>query len=169
MKCQQCDKLATFHITELMGGKPQELHLCEEHARTYLTQNEEEVAAASSLAGVLAHQMAVGQTAEELARLDQRVCPVCGISFYEFRNQGRLGCPHDYIAFAKELEPLITNIHGETEHTGKRPARYAGGTEARTALIRLRREMKEAIAEERYEKAKELKDEIKRVAAMPLE
>jgi protein arginine kinase activator len=169
MKCQQCDKLATFHITELMGGKPQELHLCEEHARTYLTQSDDEAAASSSLAGVLAHQMAVGQTAEELAKLDQRVCPVCGISFYEFRNQGRLGCPHDYIAFAKELEPLIINIHGEMEHTGKRPARYPGGTESRTALIRLRREMKEAIAEERYEKAKELKDEIERVAATPVE
>ena len=42
MKCQQCSKTATFHITELTKGKPQELHLCEEHARHYLTQNEEE-------------------------------------------------------------------------------------------------------------------------------
>ena len=169
MKCQQCDKLATFHITELTGGKPQELHLCEEHARQYLTQSDEEAATATSLAGVLAHQMAVGQTAEELARLDQRACPICGITFYEFRNQGRLGCPHDYVAFATELEPLIINIHGETEHAGKRPARYAGGTESRTRLIGLRREMKQAISEERYEKAKELKDEIKNVEIAPLE
>ncbi len=68
MKCQQCDKSATFHITELTGGKPQELHLCEEHARQYLTQQEDEPAVTPSLAGVLAHQLAVGQTAEELAR-----------------------------------------------------------------------------------------------------
>ena len=101
MKCQQCDKPATFHITELTGGKPQELHLCEEHARQYLTQSEteEEPAVAPSLAGVLAQQLAVGQTAEELAKLDQQACPVCGITFYEFRNQGRLGCPHDYVCF----------------------------------------------------------------------
>ena len=33
MKCQQCEKPATFHITELTGGEPQELHLCEDHAR----------------------------------------------------------------------------------------------------------------------------------------
>ena len=50
-----------------------------------------------------------------------RACPVCGITFYEFRNQGRLGCPHDYVFFEKELDPLIMNIHGETTHTGKRP------------------------------------------------
>jgi protein arginine kinase activator len=168
MKCQQCDKLATFHITELTGGKPQELHLCQEHATQYLTQADDEPGVVPSLAGVLAQQLAVGQTAEELAKLDQRTCPVCGISFYDFRNQGRLGCPHDYVCFQKELEPLITNIHGETEHKGKRPSRYGGGTEQRTQLIRLRREMKAAISEENYERAKELRDQIRRIEESPL-
>ena len=163
MKCQKCDKPATFHITELTGGKPQELHLCEEHARAYLTKRESEPGAAPSLAGALAQQLAVGQTAEELARLDQQACPVCGITFYEFRNQGRLGCPHDYVCFQKELEPLIANIHGETAHVGKRPERYAGGTERETQLIRLRREMKEAITAEHYERAGQLRDEIRRI------
>jgi protein arginine kinase activator len=32
-----------------------------------------------------------------------------------------LGCPHDYVFFEKELEPLIANIHGETTHKGKKP------------------------------------------------
>src|SRR5690606_383463 len=113
MKCQKCDKTATFHITELTGGKPQELHLCEEHAKEYLTQAETEPTGAPSLAGALAQQLAVGQTADELSRLDKRTCPVCGITFSEFRSQGRLGCPHDYVCFQKELGPLILNIHGE--------------------------------------------------------
>ena len=163
MKCQQCDKTATFHITELTGGKPQELHLCEEHARQYLTQSDEEPTVTPSLAGALAHQLAVGQTAEELARLDQRSCPVCGITFYEFRNQGRLGCPNDYVCFQAELEPLIVNIHGETEHTGKRPVRYAEGTQNQTNLIRLRREMKDAVKDEDYERASKLRDEIRSI------
>jgi protein arginine kinase activator len=163
MKCQQCNKTATFHITELTKGKPQELHLCEEHARQYLTQSDDEPSVAPSLAGVLAQQLAVGQTAEELARLDQRSCPVCGITFYEFRNQGRLGCPYDYVCFQSELEPLIVNIHGETEHVGKKPARYAEGTEQRTQLIRLRREMGEAINEEDYERASKLRDDIRKI------
>src|SRR6478735_1922126 len=170
MKCQQCEKPATFHITELTSGQPQELHLCETCAKTYLTQGEPGAGAvAPTLANVLAKQLQIGKAAEELAKLDQRACPVCGITFYEFRNQGRLGCPHDYVCFATELEPLIVNIHGETEHVGKKPARYAGGTEPRTQRIRLRREMKEAVSEERYEKAKELKDEIKKVESASLE
>lgn len=163
MKCQQCDKPATFHITELTGGKPQELHLCEDHARQYLTASSSEPTAVGSMASVLAHQMAIGQTAEELARLDQQACPVCGITFYEFRSQGRLGCPHDYVCFKTQLDPLIVNIHGESEHVGKRPHRPTGGSEQRTQLIRLRREMKEAIDEENYERASELRDEIQRI------
>ena len=62
---------------------------------------------APTLANVLAKQLQIGKAAEELAKLDQRACPVCGITFYEFRNQGRLGCAHDYVCFQKELEPLM--------------------------------------------------------------
>jgi protein arginine kinase activator len=163
MRCQKCEKPATFHITELTGGKPQELHLCEQHARDYLTQSGEESTSATGLAAALAQQMAVGQTAEELERLDQQTCPVCGISFYQFRSQGRLGCPHDYVCFEKQLDPLIANIHGETEHVGKTPKRCAGGSEKRTELNRLRREMKDAVAAEQYERASELRDRIRRV------
>src|SRR5688572_14894510 len=72
MKCQHCEKPATFHITELTGPKPSELHLCEDHARAYLTQSEDEVESPPTLAGVLAQQLKLGQTAQELARLDQR-------------------------------------------------------------------------------------------------
>jgi protein arginine kinase activator len=161
MKCQQCEKPATFHITELTGGKPTELHLCEEHARQYLTSSSSEPAAAGSMAAMLAHQMAVGQTAEELAQLDQQACPVCGITFYEFRSQGRLGCAHDYVCFQAQLEPLILNIHGELEHVGKRPHQPSGGSEKRTQLIRLRRSLKEAVDDENYELASKLRDQIR--------
>ena len=167
MKCKYCEKPATFHITELTGPEMQELHLCEDHAREHLAPGETEAEpSSSSLAGALAQQLKIGQTAEELARLDQQACPVCGITFFEFRNEGRLGCPHDYIYFHAELEPLIVNIHGSTKHVGKRPKRAAGGSDWQTDLIRLRRELKEAIEEERYENASELRDEIRRIEEM---
>ncbi len=168
MKCQKCDKPATFHITELAGGKPHELHLCEDHARDYLTSPGSETGLATGLVQQMqemAKQMAIGQTADELAKLDQQECPVCGITFYEFRSQGRLGCPHDYTCFEDQLGPLISNIHGESEHVGKAPKRGSGGSEKRTQLIRLRREMKEAIDKEDYERASEIRDQIKRTEA----
>lgn len=170
MKCQrpQCERPAVFHITELTGGKPAELHLCDEHARQYLNSSSQEPTASGTMAATLAQHMfqqmqQVGQTAEELAQLDQQTCPVCGISFYEFRNQGRLGCPHDYTCFREQLDPLMLNIHGEAEHAGKTPRRCAEGSKQRTQLIRLRREMKEAVAAEDYELASQLRDEIRRI------
>jgi len=161
MKCQQCEKPATFHITELTGDQPQEHHLCETCAKTYLMQSEGAGPAPQTLSSVLAKQLKIGQAAEELAKLDQRACPKCGITFFEFRNQGRLGCPHDYVFFEKELTPLVTNIHGETKHTGKRPRRGAESSDVHTELIRLRREMKEAVEKEDYERASKLRDEIR--------
>jgi protein arginine kinase activator len=162
MKCQQCEKPATFHITELTGSQPQEIHLCEACAKTYLMQSDGPTTeVAPTLASVLAKQLKIGQAAEELAKLDQRACPKCGITFYEFRNQGRLGCPHDYVFFERELTPLILNIHGESKHLGKHPRHAEPSTDSQTELIRLRREMKEAIAKEDYERASQLRDEIR--------
>ncbi len=163
MKCQKCkNKAATFHITDLVEGETSELHLCEDCAQSFLSPSSEEATdMMPAMAGLLAQHLAVGETAEDLARLDERTCPVCGITFLEFRKQGRLGCPHDYIVFQKELEPLLINIHGETQHVGKVPKRCAGSAAERTQLIRLRREMKEAVAVEDYERASQLRDEIR--------
>jgi protein arginine kinase activator len=90
---------------------------------------------------------------------------VCGITFLQFRKQGRLGCPHDYVFFEKELEPLLLSIHDQTRHIGKSPKRCPHGADQQTQLIRLRREMKEAISSEEYEKASELRDQIRSIEA----
>jgi protein arginine kinase activator len=164
MKCDKCEKPATFHITERVGEKQEweDLHFCEECAREYLSKSNE-VETDESLAGALAQHLKMSQTAEDFARLDQCTCPICGITFYEFRHHGRLGCPHDYICFEEQLEPLIVNIHGETDHTGKRPKRSADDLDRQTQLIRLRRDMREAVQAENYERASELRDEIRRI------
>jgi protein arginine kinase activator len=168
MKCQQCPKPAVFHITELEAGEIRELHLCEEHARSYLNQSESAAPQGGgkppeSAGGGLVGPLGVGQTADELALLDQKACEMCGITFFEFRNQGRLGCPHDYVQFEKELEPLISNVHGSTEHVGRRSTRHPEGTEQLTAAIGMRREMREAVASEEYERAKDLRDAIREI------
>ena len=161
MKCQHCEKPATFHITELAGDLPEELHLCEDHARIYLMQADEPDEMVPSIAGALAQHLKISQTAEELSQLDKQQCPVCEITFYEFRHAGRLGCPHDYVFFSEELEPLILNIHGASNHVGKTPKRGKPATDDQTELIRLRRELESAVELEEYERASELRDQIK--------
>ena len=164
MRCQQCEKPATFHITELTDMEPQELHLCEDHAREYLSHSETTSELETpQLANQLAAQLKVGQTTEELSRLDKQACPVCGITFYEFRSQGRLGCPHDYECFAEELEPLMVNIHGNTTHKGKRPQRQMPTLEETGEMIKLRRKMKDAVESEDYELASLLRDQLRKM------
>ncbi|WP_286765109.1 MULTISPECIES: UvrB/UvrC motif-containing protein, partial [Rhodopirellula] len=166
MKCQYCDKPATFHITELTEPDgPQVLHLCEQHARNVLQKGEP--TPVSSVAGALAKQLQLGQTKEELRKLDQKECPVCGITFFEFRNSGRLGCPLDYDHFEADLKPLLINIHDSLEHTGKRPTRAAATADSQADLIRLRKEMEAAVEREEYERASELRDQINAIQGEP--
>jgi len=163
MKCQKCDEPARIHITEITGGVPEELHLCEEHAREHLNPKSASEASPASIASSLAQQLVTG-TAEELSRIDQQACPICGITFFDFRSKGRLGCAHDYVFFERQLEPLLLNIHGDTRHQGKRPR--TGPKEdylpqQLTELIKLRRDMKQAVEAEDYERASQLRDQIR--------
>jgi len=164
MKCQKCDKLATFHITDLSDGQLLALHLCQDCVQDYLQPEKAPPKPKTpTVTNIISKQLKIGQTAEDLAQLDDKQCPICGISFYEFRQGGRLGCPNDYVHFMTELEPLLSNVHGSTEHVGKRPIRGEHDTQSQTELIRLRREMKEAVDLEDYELASELRDRIKAV------
>jgi protein arginine kinase activator len=151
-KCKRCQKTATLHITEIRSGTVQELHLCETCAQQYLNQEQDEASDSN--------EEVSQKESESLEEFDHLVCPNCGITFREFRSQGRLGCPHDYIAFAKELKPLLENIHGETQHNGKFPKRAPHASQLQYRLIKLRSDLRSAVEEEEYERAARIRDEI---------
>jgi protein arginine kinase activator len=162
MRCEKCAKPATFHITDIVEkGKHREFHFCDEHARQHLAPPTDETAEQpiSELAKKLVQS---GQgPGREPSPADKQVCPICQITFLEFRNSGRLGCPYDYEVFRDELMPLLENIHGETRHSGKVPRRAPRNTQQQTTLIQLRNELKRAVAAENYETAARLRDQIK--------
>src|SRR3954451_264282 len=161
MKCQRRAKPATFHITDIERGKPREYHFCDEHARQNLTPAEE--AQEPPPMGDLAKKLIISGTgvAREPSAADKQVCPVCQITFLEFRNSGRLGCPYDYEVFRDELMPLLESIHGETRHSGKVPKRAPRNTQQQTTLIQIRNELKRAVVAEDYETAARLRDKIR--------
>jgi protein arginine kinase activator len=158
MKCQRCNKRAVFHITEILGeGQIEELHLCEECGARYLSE---------PIPGTQAPSGS-GSSAELelLQQWEQLRCPECGGTLKDFRNTGRLGCPHDYEFFREQLQPLLQSIHGEIAHKGKVPSRLHGGDNLRQELSRLRRQMQELINAERYEEAAQLRDRIRELEA----
>src|SRR5438477_13001899 len=101
MKCNKCPKAATLHITEIISDEQvEELHLCEDCAHKYLYEPNQKTPGKSAVPGV-------EDVDEAGATLIGRECPVCGMKFVDFRNSGRLGCPHDYDEFKEELTPLL--------------------------------------------------------------
>lgn len=146
----------TFHLTNIsVTGEKSEQHLCEKCAiEEGLMQVHKPEASSELLASFIK-----GQKGQHLAQI---VCPECGISFLEFRNQGLLGCPHDYKAFREYLMPLIERAHdGAEHHTGKTPRSHGSAAASRGELRKLKRQLEEAIAAEDYERAAELRDRIR--------
>lgn len=150
-KCRRCSKPATLHITEIRKGEVQQLHLCETCAKKYLQS------------GPDPDEEGLTPSEEPLEAVDELACPHCGITFRQFRAQGRLGCPHDYEVFAAELEELLKNIHDDTQHCGKAPHQTSEWSQEQFRLIKLRKELQAAISDEAYERAAKLRDEIQEV------
>lgn len=156
MKCNRCPKQATLHITEVLGeDRYEEVHLCEDCAKKYLYEPQQQKKAAKA-ADPLA-----GTAEEDPDNLGDKQCEACGIKFVEFRNHGRLGCPHDYDAFKEDLLPLLESVHGDTRHVGKVPRRLPRAKGAQLELAQLRRKLQQAVTDEAYEEAARLRDRIK--------
>lgn len=88
-------------------------------------------------------------------------CPTCDMGYEEFKKIGRLGCSHCYDAFAPQLERLLKRIHGDNEHRGKGPMEAAPSVEEADELEGLREKLAQAVAEEAFEKAAQLRDRIR--------
>ena len=159
MKCDNCNKAATVHLTEIRNGKKIEKHLCEQCA----AQNEGlPVKSHTPINELLTNfVMAHSGLQKELGQ----ACEGCQITWAEFRQGGLFGCANDYTAFEKDLTPLLQRAHeGATHHVGKVPARR-GGTgvpmKRQVDVSKLRKELARAVESEDYERAAKLRDQIR--------
>lgn len=152
MKCQLCGQPATVHLTDIVKKKKREVHLCEACARdqNLIPDGPAPALNLPALVGLLMGQPATSDPAA-------LTCPHCGLKYAMFRADGRLGCPHDYDAFATALEPLLFRIHRGTKHAGKSPRAEAG----RAEIADLRDRLAKAVAAENYEDAAVLRDRIR--------
>jgi protein arginine kinase activator len=153
MKCQFCASPATVHLTDIVNGKKKQMHLCQRCAEEQQLVQKEELNLPVILQTLIGHH--AGPMTDELSKL---TCPACGIRYMEFRNQGRLGCPHDYQVFRTGLEPLLQRIHRAGRHRGKVPRRRPADPGRQAELVELRRRLQEAVAAEAYEEAARLRD-----------
>jgi len=157
-KCDKCDKPATIHLTEIVSGEKIEKHLCEDCAVAEGITVKANVPISQLLESFIL------QSSSDDEEQAAEKCDVCGMTFAEFRSRGLLGCPHDYDAFEASLAPLLERAHdGATQHIGKVPHRASSDQKKQNAMLRLRAELKGAVAAEDYERAAVLRDQIKQL------
>lgn len=173
MLCEECqEREATVHYTEVVNGQRTEYHLCEQCARE---KGELEFSLGFdpgfSIHNLLAGLLDMGNPSLQVGKKtsQDRQCPTCGMSYAQFSQTGRLGCGDCYTAFQRQLEPLLRRIQGTSSHSGKVPGRQGGKLKLEREIGRLTLEQERAVEQEEFEKAAELRDQLKELRRRLLE
>ena len=177
MTCDHCSSAeAIVHIQELDGTTKRSLHLCGACA-VELGFLDTDVPGAYLVSGLC--KLETNVVTEALApnpagETDETdlTCPHCGTTSQDLRTIGRLGCAECYTVYAAILAPSLPSLHRGNRHSGRTP-RSSGRDEAasagRTSVAVLKRELNRAVVSEAYEKAAELRDELRLLGALPRE
>ena len=156
--CQQ--RPATLHLTEpAMDGSVAELHVCDTCA-----------AANQILAG------AMPPTLTEIRRRLQapvrpaaeRRCGGCGLTMADYGQSHVLGCARCWTDLRPGLMALVRRFHEADRHAGRgmEIAAEAAPSAADAAAAQrrtLERNLRMAVAEERFEEAARLRDQLRRL------
>ncbi|MDH5589023.1 MAG: UvrB/UvrC motif-containing protein [Gemmatimonadota bacterium] len=160
MACDNCGVGdAVVHLTQIVNNEMTTYHLCERCAAEKgldTTPAPPNFPITDFLAKMGGHAVEGDAPSPDLT------CGFCGLSFADFKESGRLGCPQCYSAFEAPLRGLLRRIHGGTRHVGKvylPPDPTANEVEKR--LEGLRRRLERAVSVEDFERAAALRDEIR--------
>ncbi len=156
MKCCQCDKEATVHLTEIIDGQMKKVDLCEECAKDKGVTDPAGFGLADLLLG-----LGASAQIDQAAGGGQITCSACGFTHTDFKKSGRLGCPECYETFAEPLEGMIRQMHKGTQHQGKVPRALRKAQDLSKQRAQLQERLARAVGEEDYELAAQLRDQIK--------
>ena len=156
--CDNCgSKPATVNLTQIENNEMSSYRLCEDCAAQKGLEATTEPSS-SPLPDFLAQ---IGDEPREEEDSDNE-CSFCGLTFAAFRETGRLGCPHCYETFEAHLRRLLRRVHGGTKHVGKiylPPDPTV--SEIEKQMEALRRRLNRAVEAEDFERAAELRDQIR--------
>jgi protein arginine kinase activator len=157
MKCDRCDQEATVHLTQVLNGQMQKMHLCASCAEELGVSQ----GGGFSVSDVLLGQGVAAPASSSGSKNSS--CPECGMTLARFRKTGRLGCPACWTAFERELGPLLQSMHHATTHTGRSPRHRESNLTQRQQEEELESQLAEAVASEDYEEAARLRDALKQL------
>ncbi len=169
MNCSECNQRpATLHYSKIINGNKTEFHLCEHCAREkgdLFTANETPGFSFNSLlASLLNMEPSIQHIKHDPYQKEAELqCKECSMTFPQFTKIGRFGCPNCYETFKDRLQPILKRLHGgNVEHKGKVPERVGGHILIKKEIGKLRETLKDLIIQEEFEKAAEVRDEIRK-------
>ncbi len=158
MVCDQCrERDAVVHLTQIVESAVTQVHLCEKCAAERGIETTVTVPKNPLGDFLQAVQQQAAQMPGDAAR-----CAYCGTSLRDFRASGRLGCAHCYGAFEQGLRELLRRVHGGTKHEGWRYGVRDPDLMTRDlTLQQMREKLQRAVAQEEFETAALLRDQIR--------
>jgi protein arginine kinase activator len=154
------EREAKVHLTDIKGEKVHQLDLCEECAKNKGITDSTAFSLADLLLG-----LGASQEIEQAAGGVELKCPRCGFTQADFKKAGRLGCAKCYETFAEALDGLLKTMHKGTRHIGKVPEAFRQSRDLSDRLMTLEESLSKAVQDEDFEKAAQLRDEIKQARA----
>ncbi len=167
MICEECNsREATCTIKVITGGESRLKHVCNEcmqkFNRAFTSGNIQDLLS-SIFSAIIPELDTKSETENET--IPEIVCNNCGMTYRQFKEKGRLGCPECYAAFRHELEPMLQQIHGRLYHAGRQVLTSERAQRQRSRQEELTRQMNQAVAMEDFETAARLRDMLKEIAA----
>ncbi|MEJ2186388.1 MAG: UvrB/UvrC motif-containing protein [Gemmatimonadota bacterium] len=157
MQCDHCgENEAVIHLTQIVNNEMHTFHLCEACAAQKGLQPD-----AATVNYPLTDFLAQMSREAAMEPGDEE-CGYCGLRLEDFKRTGLLGCPHCYVTFESHLRGLLRRLHGGTQHLGK-VYLPPDPTEAerQQRLSGLRRKLDKAVQGEDFERAAQLRDQIR--------
>ena len=157
MLCQKCQKrVANIQVTQIVNNNKQVIYLCEHCAR-----EEGKFITGSPLSVNDFFSSMIGFPVRTSVGEQQMVCDKCGMSYEEFKKVGKFGCENCYQVYGEKLTPLLKRLHGNLQYHGKLPKKVSEGVKVSREIEYLKEQLNNAVKNEEYEKAAEIRDRIR--------
>ena len=182
MYCENCGKnYANVKYTHIINGKKREMFLCEDCSKLLGIQSFNIPMDFSTFLGDFFMGIEDESILPQLLKQEEVKCKRCSLTFEDFINTGKFGCQECYSTFEEKIDPLLRSIQGADRHLGRigkineekvnkkekfeevQEKQFIKDTAKLGQINELKRQLKIAIKEERYEEAAGIRDEIKKL------